>query len=647
MKRKLAALILAALLCIGCAACGASSSTSSSASAQTLSAEAASTADMFTDRDFEVGYSDYVTVTLADGASSADGTGVSVDGNTVTITQEGTYLLTGTLTDGQIVVDADETAKIQIVLDGACVTCAGSAALYVKQADKVFVTLAESTENTLASTGEFVQTDDNTVDGAIFAKSDLTLNGKGTLTVTSESGHGIVSKDDLKITSGTYVVTAASQGLSGKDSVRIADGTFTITAGADGIHSSNDEDTSKGFIYIANGTFTVDAQGDDVDASGTLTILDGTFALTSGGGSANAPARTNSDMPGMGGGMHGGPGGAAPSSTDSTSADSATAAAVTTAATVSADSSASEDTTTSTKGLKADQAVLISGGTFTIDSADDAVHTNADLSVSGGEFTIKAGDDGMHADSSLTISGGTIDITESYEGIEGSAITVSGGTTSVVSSDDGLNASSSTDSDAIITISGGQLTVNADGDGIDSNGSLSVTGGTTYVSGPTNSGNGALDYNDSATITGGVLIAAGATGMDQNFGSDSTQGSILYQLSSVQAAGTTITLKNSDGSVLASYTPVKEFQSVVVSAPGIESGSTYTLTVGSASESIEMTDLIYGTGSEMGGAGGNMGGGGMGGGPRGGNGGTPPDRGNDATTGATPSAGTSKTTSNG
>ena len=286
---------------------------------------------------------------------------------------------------------------------------------------------------------------------------------------------------------------------------------------------------------------------------------------------------------------------------------------------------ASETDSVSMKGLKSATATVITGGTFTIDSADDAVHTNGTMDIDGGSFTIATGDDAMHADTSLTIRDGTIDITACYEGIESAAITVSGGTVSVVSSDDGFNASlgkASSQGDAMsgdsstLVITGGEITVNADGDGLDSNGTITVSGGTVYVEGPTNSGNGALDFGSTGTITGGTVVAAGSTGMDVNFGTDSTQGSILYDLDSVQEAGTAITLTDSSGNVLASYTPQKQFQSVVISAAGIEKGGTYTLTVGTATYSIEMTDIIYGTGNEMGGnmGGGNMGGGNMGGG---------------------------------
>ncbi len=599
MKKKWTAFFLAALLGLGCTAC---QSTESTMPSESISAESTG---VFTDSDFEVGYSDYITVTLADGASAADGSGVTIDGNTVIITEEGTYLLTGALSNGQILVDAGDSDKIQLVLDNVSVACSGSAAIYVRKAGKVFLTMTEGSENSLTSSGEFVQTDDNNVDAAVFSKADLTMNGEGSLTVGCENGHGVVSKDTLKIVSGTYEITSASQGLSGKEGVEIADGVFVITSGKDGIHAENDEDASLGSIYIEGGTFTITSGGDGMDASGALTILDGDFTVTTGGGSANASTKSggqeNGDWGQWGGGNASG----------------------------TADTSDSTETETSAKGLKADTSITISGGDFAIDSSDDAVHTNGNLSIGGGTFAISSGDDGMHADSALAVSDGTIDIAKSYEGLEGTAIDIFGGTISLVASDDGLNAAGGadgssisgragqntfdSDSSASITISGGSLTIDAGGDGIDSNGDLTVSGGTVYVSGPTNSGNGALDYAGTGTITGGVLIAAGSTGMAQNFGSGSTQGSLLYNFTSEQSAGTAVTLADGDGNVLASFTPEKQFQSVVVSAPGIVSGGTYTLTVGSESVTIEMTDTIYSNASSGmgGGASGGPGGGGM------------------------------------
>lgn len=618
MKNTICSLLLAALLLLGCTACGTTTATDAGVAAETLARE-----DLFTDRDFEVGYSDYVTITLANGASTADGDGVTISGDTITFTQEGTYLLTGVLSAGQLLVDAGDTAKLQLVLSGASVSASGTAALYIKSADQVFLTLAADTENALCTTGDFIQSDDNHVDAAVFSKADLTMNGGGALTVSCENGHGVVSKDDLKVTGGSYTVNAASQGLSGQDSVRIAGGDFSITAGKDGIHAENTDDTDKGFVSLLGGSFTISAAGDGVSASGTMDILDGTLLLTTGGGASGVSHPDGANQWG------GGKGGMETAATDTT---------------VSVLTSGDD---TSSKGLKAGGSLSVSGGSISIDSADDAIHTNEDLTISGGTVSITSGDDGIHADGALTISDGEINIAKSYEGIEGTTILVSGGVIELVASDDGLNAAGGNDGSSIngrpgqnsfsadsavsITISGGTLSIHADGDGIDSNGSLTITGGTTTVSGPTNSGNGALDYNGTAVITGGVLVAAGATGMDQGLGSDSTQGSILYALSTVQTAGTTITLTDSSGSVLASYTPGKQFQSVVVSAPGVESGSTYTLTVGTESVSIELTSMTYS--NSTGAAGGVMNGMGHGGGlggeavPKndGGNRGTRPD----------------------
>ena len=239
--------------------------------------------DMFTDRDKEVGYDEdtATTITLSDNASSCDSSSVSISDNTITITDEGTYLLTGSLSDGQIIVNADDK-KVQLVLDSVDINCDTSAALYVKAADKVFVTLASDSENTLSNTNDFVAIDDNNIDAVIFSKDDLTLNGSGTLTVTAKYGHGIVSKDDLVITSGTYQITAAKHALSGQDSVRIADGILTLNAGTDGIHSENTDDDTKGFIYIANGDISITADSDGFDAEETLQVDGGNIEVYAG-----------------------------------------------------------------------------------------------------------------------------------------------------------------------------------------------------------------------------------------------------------------------------------------------------------------------------------------------------------------------------
>lgn len=380
--------------------------------------------------------------------------GVSISGNIITITKEGTYVLSGALSEGQIVVDTD-SAKVQLVLDNADITCASSAAIYVKNADKAFITLAEGSENILMNTAEYEAIDDNNIDAVIFSKDDLTLNGKGTLTINSEYGHGIVSKDDLKLVGGTCNITAKNHALSGKDSVRIAAGTYNLTSGKDGIHSENADDDEKGFVYIASGDFTIESTGDGIDASYVVQIDDGDFDITAGGGAENA-TKTNNEMPGggtggnMGGGAPGGdkpsgeaPSGEAPSGGPSSDSDSGKQTGQTPPDKSGKDTSDADST--STKGIKSDGALYVNGGTYTINSADDSFHSNSDVTINDGTYTISSGDDGIHADSALLVNGGTITVTESYEGLEGLNITINDGKIDITASDDGMNAAGGND----------------------------------------------------------------------------------------------------------------------------------------------------------------------------------------------------------
>lgn len=234
------------------------------------------TSDMFSDRDEETDYDESkgILIRLNGDSVSCDSSAVEISGSTVTITDEGTYILSGILQNGSIVIDADKTDKLQVVLRGVDITCKSSAAIYVKQADKVFLTLAPDTDNRLQTSGKFVAIDDNDIDGVIFSKDDLTLNGSGALTIACDYGHGIVSKDDLVFTGGQYDIDVSRHGLSGKDSIRIAGGTFQINAKEDGIHSENDEDMTLGFVYVKDGDITI-AVGDDGIHAGNQVLIEG------------------------------------------------------------------------------------------------------------------------------------------------------------------------------------------------------------------------------------------------------------------------------------------------------------------------------------------------------------------------------------
>ena len=546
--------------------------------------------DMFSDRDYEVGYdeSESAIITLNGTSANCDSDAVQISGSTVTIIDEGTYILSGELSDGMIIVNAENTDKLQLVLNGVSVTSSTSAALYIQQADKVFVTTAAGTENALSNSGEFVAIDDNNIDAAVFSKDDLTFNGQGSLTIESPAGHGIVSKDDLVVTSGDYVISCASQAMNGKESVRIAEGEFVITAGKDGIHSEDADDASLGFVYIQNGTFTISAEGDGISASSTLQIENGDFHITAGGGSVNG-TKTNSGSYGqfMGGG-HGGRGNKTQSGSTETTTDTT-------------------EESTSMKGMKAGTLLTVNGGAYVIDSADDGLHSNGSMTISGGTYEVASGDDGFHAEETLKVTSGTISITECYEGLEALDIEVSGGDISLVATDDGLNAAGGTDSSGMggrdngnfggggggmfssgngsIVISGGTLYINSSGDGIDANGTLEITGGYTTVCGPTQGDTATLDYDKSAVISGGTFIGTGASGMAQSF-SNSEQGVIAVSVGN-QAAGTQITLQDASGNTILTHAPELAFAVVILSSPDIVSGETYTITVGADSGTFE------------------------------------------------------------
>ena len=251
-----------------------------SAEGSQSSAQSASSSDTFSEafsnRDLSGDYdtAEAVFISLNGTSASASSDSVQISGSTVTITAAGTYILSGTLDNGSVIVNATKDDKIQLVLDGVTIHSETFAAIYVVQADKVFVTLAEGSANTLSNGGSFVQIDDNDVDAVIFAKDDVTLNGSGKLVISSPSGHGIVSKDEVTITGGVYEISSAKCAIRGKDSIAISDGSFTIKAGTDGLHAENNDDDTLGNIYIAGGSFIITA-GDDAIHANTLLRIDG------------------------------------------------------------------------------------------------------------------------------------------------------------------------------------------------------------------------------------------------------------------------------------------------------------------------------------------------------------------------------------
>lgn len=481
------------------------------------------------------------SITLSpDGSTSTDAS-VRIDGQTVTIIQAGTYQIAGTLDDGALIVESAENAKITLVLGGVNIKNSIGAAIQISTADDVTIELSEGTTNVLQS-GEEVDIatateSEEASGGALQSKADLKIKGKGSLTVLGYLNNGIHCTKDLKIKNGNISVTALGHGIKGKNSVTVSGGTVTVTSGKDGITSDETENEEKGFVTIEDGEIIITSAGDGVSAETTLTVTGGVISIISGGGSANAQQKTDNMRDWW-----------------------------------DFDNSASDDNSASCKGLKAGKALVISGGSITIDAQDDALHTDGDMTISGGECILSTGDDGAHAALSLTVLDGKITVLTSYEGLEANQITLAGGELDITASDDGINANGgsdgfsggfgggfggrrsdmnsqsgdmtppdnsnmqtppdgnapsgnpptmpgqdaadstttddTTDKQPVLLITGGKITVNADGDGLDSNGDLRVEGGDITINGPSNGGNGALDIG---TENGGAGVIAGGT----------------------------------------------------------------------------------------------------------------------------------------
>ncbi len=520
---------------------------------------------------------------------SVEGEGVNVDENTVTINSAGTYSISGNLSDGQLIVDAGDKDDVYIVLNNANITCSNNSPINIVNADKVILSTAEDSENNISDGAEYKLNENNDEpNSAIFSKSDLVIMGEGSLNVNGNYNNGITSKDDLIIQDGDIVVDAVNNGIKGKDCVVILDGNIKVTSDGDGIKSTNTEDADRGYVQIEGGSIDITSGEDGIQAETNLIINNGDIELSTGEGSENASTKE--------GWGNWGP-------RDRQDQNIATT---------------DTDNEESAKGIKASDSIEINGGKLNIDSSDDSIHSNGTIKIKDADINIKSGDDGIHADATLKISGGNIDIAKSYEGIESQEITLSGGNINITASDDGVNVSGGndgssqnraganpfeSDENAKLIISGGTIVVDASGDGLDSNGSIEMIDGLVVVNGPTNGGNGSLDYGSSFNINGGTLIAAGSSGMIQNPSDTSEQNVISTTLTS-QSKNTLVHVEDQDGNELITFSPSKEYQSIIVSSPDIKDDSTYNVYVGGKydgdSENGVYSKGTYSEGEEVG-----------------------------------------------
>ena len=477
---------------------------------------------MFTERDSKTEYdkSASVAINLSDNTISCSSKSVTVKGTTAVINGEGTYVISGKLNDGMIIVNAGELDKVQIVLDNATINSATCAPIYVAAADKVFVTLADNSENTLSNGGAFTPIDSNNIDAAIYSTQDITFNGNGKLTVDSPAGHGIFTKDDLVFASGSYTVTSLLRGVDANDSVRIKDASISITSGKDGVRSQNADDTTKGFIYMKNGTLKVTAKGDGISAGSYLQIDEGSVKVKT----------------------------------------------------------ESEDETVSSKALKSDTNIAINGGKLTLEATDDAINANQNISITAGTLSIKTKDDAISATKLLKISGGTLDITECYEGLDSTKIEISGGKINIVSTNDAIAVSlkdtTATAEDNVLKIEGGELLLKTSGDGIDVKGSFVMLSGKVELYAPRLSSSDIISCEGSAAILGGTFVGFGWNKPTLTFDSKNMA---IISATLEGSENSAFTVKDSSGKEIVSLTAKASYGEAFVCCADLVKGATYSV----------------------------------------------------------------------
>lgn len=552
----------------------------------------------YSDKELTGEWSNYIAkITLNDTKTSIEGSGVTNNANTIKISSAGTYYITGSMSDGNILIEADKSAEVQLVLDNVSITSKSTAPINCTTCSKLTITLAENSENNITDNKvytTFTDTEKTEPDGAIFTKTDLVINGNGRLNVNANYLDGIVSKDGLKIINSDIIVNAKDDGIRGKDYVDINNASINVTSEGDGIKSTNNEDSELGYIAIEGGNITINSEADGIQAETILNISSNpTINIKTTGEIASSNNNINSKFKG--------------------------GYSTTTNTTSTTDSSSS-------KGLKAGKEITIEDGNIEITSTDDSIHSNGIIVINNGNLKSSSEDDGIHADTNIVINNGNIDISKSYEGIESSYIEINGGKISVNSSDDGINISGGNDNSAIngrqgqnsfnevqssdrkLVINNGDIFVDATGDGLDSNGSMYINGGTIIVAGPTSTGNSALDYDGECVVKGGNLQMYGGNNMWQNPSNNSTQYILAYQASG--NSGDEISLKDSSGREITSFKTEKSYGVITISNENITKGNSYTLYVnGTSVGSLEVNNIVT---SNFSSGGTNMNGGGKG-----------------------------------
>ncbi len=566
---------------------------------------------------------------LPGNTSQAGAQEVSSTAEIVTISDSGTYLFKGEY--GGIKIESGQ--KPHIILDGATITNQNGIAIDgTAKKIELTLTLAEGSANQITNGGT---DEDGEGFNAIHIKGSVSINGNGSLNVVSDSKSAIKASKEIKIVDATLGLAAANHAITGA-SVIAADCTINVTsAGKDGINAECDDETTafttaEGYVYLKNVDYTCSVLGDGIQADTVLCIDGGSYNIKTTG---SFVSKTQMSEYGLEADdfkyilQNGEYKRIASDETSRYGASSLYGLAQGCKGMKVGEIEYEDENGNTVTVTDGDYAIIIEGGTFAIDSTDDAIHANSGtLLVGGGTLAISTYDDALTSDVLTKITGGDITVEKSYEGIEGGYVEITGGTVTVTAQDDGINAASD-DARVVehIIISGGKVSVNAGGDGIDSNGTILISGGETYVAGPTSDMDSSIDSERGTVVTGGYLFAVGPLGMVETPAQNSTQCVVSFAYSRSIAAGTNLSLTDGDGNAIMTFKTPKSCRSVILSCPELAQGKTYRIYGGDSNLCEFTVGGIITTVGSAGGPGGMGPGGGPGGmGPGGGPGGMGP-----------------------
>lgn len=489
------------------------------------------------------------TITYEGEKITITGTGVTVTDNVATINAAGDYIIKGNGSNAQLIVKALKTDVVKLGFQNLTLAYSKSSTVFVDRSYKTIIHLL-SGESSISDGTAYTQVDAGQ-NAAIYSQSYLAFCGSGTLKVTSNYLDGIGGKDGVVIQGATLNITSKDEGIRGKDYLVSRNADINITSGGDGLKSDFETDNDFGYILLENSKLLVNSTGDAITAFTNVTLKNLTSDITSGGGSTKTKSGT-----------------------------------------------------VSSKGIKAGNLITIENGTYYINSADDAIHSNKTLSVSGGNFKISSSDDGMHADVAVTLTNTEVSVSKCEEGIESKTLTLNNNTVYILSADDALNASAGSRTEANdgshIFINGGTYILSGEnGDPLDSNGNITMNGRKIIIHGPARAPEVPIDYNGTFKIEKGFLIASGLDGrMTQTPSTSSSVNSVKIAFRSAKSANSLVTILDENDQFITAFKPSRSYTALILTSDKLIAGKTYKVLT---SGNVEGTNVygFYENGSNL------------------------------------------------